>query len=142
MNLDQARAQWRSVVARPPRPDVLRFRQVPFVPVETLLCQAAMLVVHHSRFGGRTAAAAPSPVPELAALFRRTPESVLAKQANLDDTRSHGAKHDREVGARMFADTHLLSTTYRIVIEGARSEGIGPRDLPDFLGLESDLTFE
>jgi putative restriction endonuclease len=141
LNIDQARAQWQSILHRPPRPPGQGFRQVPFVPVETLLCLAAMLVVDHHHYGGSTASSTPSPVPELAALFRRTPESVLAKQANLDYSRSHGGRHDREVGARMFGDAHLLSATYRVGIEAARAEGIGPEMLPDFLGLGTEVVF-
>ncbi|MGH9267756.1 MAG: hypothetical protein ACRD0D_06210 [Acidimicrobiales bacterium] len=69
----EARAQWRQVVARSPRPTTPGFRQVPFAPVETLLCLAAMLLVNHRRYGGRTSHTAPSPVPELASVTRREP---------------------------------------------------------------------
>src|SRR5208282_3379047 len=69
-------------------------RQVTFLPVETLLCLAASFLVNHRRFGGSTAHQAPEPVPSLARLFSRPPSSVLAKMANLDGSRSHGARPD------------------------------------------------
>src|SRR6266700_6501042 len=84
----QAVAQWASVLARRP---VEQGRQVDFIPVETLLCLAASLVVNHRRYGGSTAHTAGAPVPELSRLFIRRPSSVLAKMANLDGSRSHGA---------------------------------------------------
>ena len=42
-------------------------------------------------YGGSTAHQAPELVPSLARLFSRPPSSVLAKTANLDGSRSHGA---------------------------------------------------
>ena len=92
----QARAQWRSILARSPRPDIPGFRQVPFTPVETLLCLAAMAVVDHHHYGGSTNHLSPSPIPELAMLFQRTRASILAKQANLDGSRVNGARHEIE----------------------------------------------
>lgn len=90
----QARSQWRSVLARQPRPDTPGFRQVAFTPVETLFCLAAMAVVDHHHYGGSTNHLAPSPVTEPATLFQRTRASLLAKQANLDGSRANGARHE------------------------------------------------
>src|SRR4051794_34195258 len=86
-----ARVQWASIWARElPPPGT---RQVHFVPVETLLCLAASLVVNHRRYGSTTAERAEQPVPALAQLFARPNSSVLAKMANLDGSRPNGAKH-------------------------------------------------
>ena len=126
-------AQWRSVVARAPRPSVPRWRQVDFLPVETLLCLAAMFVVNHRRFGGATSDLAPSPVPELAALFERTPASVLAKMANLDGSRANGARHEVEAASALLSGPAQLAAVYLVVLAGARAVGIGPERLPDFL---------
>src|SRR5262245_61167199 len=74
-----ARQQWRALETRP---RVATGRQVDFVPVETLLCLAASLLVNHRRYGGSTAHRAEPPVPSLASLFRRPNSSILAKMAN------------------------------------------------------------
>ena len=94
------------------------------------------------QFGGSTAHQAPEPVPALAALFSRPPSSVLAKMANLDGSRSHGAKFDVLAGAMLREDLDLFGYVYRTLLRAARAEGIGPDRLPDFLGLETgqDLT--
>jgi putative restriction endonuclease len=128
-----AQDQFRMLVARRP---VQRGRQVPFLPVETLLCLAASFVVNHRHFGGGTAHQAPEPVPSLARLFSRPPSSVLAKMANLDGSRSHGARWDALAGAMLRDDPARFSRIYRLLLHAARGEGIGPERLPDFLGLE------
>ena len=107
-----------------------------FLPVETLLCLAASFLVNHRHFGGTTAHQAPEPVPSLARLFSRPPSSVLAKMANLDGSRSHGARWDVLAGAMLRDDPARFSRVYRILLHAARAEGIGPARLPDFLGLE------
>lgn len=134
LTVDDARRQWLDVAARRVLPPGVR--QVPFVPVETLLCLAAMYVVDHSRFGSGSAGRAPEPVQQLARLFRRPPTSVLAKMANLDGTRSHGAKNDLIAGATLRSDPWRMAEIYRTVLVAARAAGVGPDALPDFLGLE------
>lgn len=134
-----AREQWLLVKARGPRPDTPGWRQVDFLPVETLLCLAASVVVNHRRFGGATSHLAPSPVPELARLFRRTPASVLAKMANLDGSRPNGARYEVEASAILLGDPAALSGVYVTLIDGARSVGIGADQLPDFLDLAGDM---
>ncbi|HTU76613.1 MAG TPA: HNH endonuclease [Trebonia sp.] len=134
LSVSQARAQFRDLLVRDDAADGKR--QVDFVPVETLLCLAASFVVNHRRYGGSTAHTAPTPVPELARLLRRRPSSVLAKMANLDGSRSHGASHDASAGARLREDPRLFTRTYRVLLYAARAEGIGTGQLPDFLDLE------
>jgi putative restriction endonuclease len=128
-----AQAQFRTLLERRP---VRQGRQVAFVPVETLLCLAASFVVNHRHFGGGTAHQAPEPVPSLARLFSRPPSSVLAKMANLDGSRSHGARWDALAGATLRDDPARFSQIYRLLLHAARREGVGPERLPDFLGLE------
>lgn len=130
-----AAAQWARVLARPPRPDVARYRQEDFLPVETLLCLAAMFVVNHRHFGGSTSGLAPAPVPQLAALFKRTPASILAKMANLDGSRPNGARHEVETAAVLLAEPAHLAAVYWTVLGAARMAAIGPDVLPNFLGL-------
>src|ERR1700728_5483998 len=115
------------------RRPVSQGRQVAFLPAETLLCLAASFLVNHRRFGGTTAHLAPEPVPSLARLFSRPPSSVLAKMANLDGARSHGARWDALAGAMLRDDPAGFSRVYRVLFEAARAEGVGPDRLPDFL---------
>ena len=133
LTVSQAREQFRSLLARRPAPGG---RQVTLLPVETLLCLAASFLVNHRHFGGSTAHQAPEPVPALARLFSRPPSSVLAKMANLDGSRSHGARWDVLAGAMLREDPAQFSAIYRLLLHAARGEGFGPARLPDFLGLE------
>jgi len=70
-------------------------------------------------------------------MFSRSPSSVLAKMANLDGSRSHGAKWDVLAGAKLREDLERFSSVYRILFQAARAEGIGADRLPDFLDLEA-----
>lgn len=133
---EQARSQWTTILARPPRPSTPGFRQTAFTPVETLISLASMLLVNHRRYGGSTSHLAPSPVPELARLFRRTPASILAKMANLDGSRPNGARHEVETSASLLAEPARLTATYLLVLDAARAEGVGSDRLADFLRLE------
>jgi putative restriction endonuclease len=134
-----ARLQWRAIDVRLA---VAGRRQVDFTPVETLLCLAASLVVNHRRYGGSTSHLAEEPVPSLARLFRRPNSSVLAKMANLDGSRRHGAKHEVEVATRLLGTPNTLASTYRVLLASARQVGIGEDRLPDFLNLlEEDGEF-
>ncbi|WP_433055111.1 HNH endonuclease [Dactylosporangium sp. CS-033363] len=130
-----ARAQWESILARRP---VETGRQVDFVPIETLLCLAAMYLVNHRKFGGSTSHKAPEPVPSLATLFCRRNSSVLAKMANLDGSRKNGARHEVEVAAFLLPQPHELAVRYDLILTAARAVGIGPDRLPDFLHTEDE----
>jgi len=130
----QGREQFRDLLKRRP---VLAGRQADFLPTETLMCLAASFLVNHRQFGGSTAHRAPEPVPALAALFSRRPSSILAKMANLDGSRSHGARWDAFAGALLREDLDRFTRIYLLLIRAARAEGIGPDRLPDFLNLEA-----
>jgi len=132
LTVSQAQDQFRTLLARPVRDG----RQVRFSPVETLLCLSASFLVNHRHFGGKTAHQAPEPVQLLARLFSRPPSSVLAKMANLDGSRSHGAQWDVMAGAILRNDTVRFSGVYRVLMQAARFENVGSNRLPDFLGLE------
>ena len=127
--------QWSSIIGRPPSD---RKRGPDFLPLETLLCFGASLVVNHRSFGGSSAHRAPPPVLELAALFRRTPASILAKLANLDGSRSHGGKAEPELSQRLTAQPALMRILYSVIIDTARGHGVGPDRLPDFLDLSDE----
>jgi putative restriction endonuclease len=133
LTVGQARDQFRALIVRRP---VHGGRQVVFTPVETLLCLAASFLVNHRHYGGSTANQAPEPVSSLARLFSRPPSSVLAKMANLDGSRSHGARWDVLAGAMLRDDPARFSLIYRLLLQAARAEGIRSDRLPDFLGLE------
>lgn len=133
LTVGQAREQFRVLLTRRTVPGG---RQVRFLPVETLLCLAASFLINHRRFGGSTAHLAPEPVPSLARLFSRPPSSVLAKMANLDGSRSHGARWDVLAGAFLRDDPTRFPRVYRVMLHAARAEGIAQVRLPDFLDLE------
>lgn len=132
---DQARSQWLRIVARHP---LANGRQEDFTPVETLLCLAAGFVVNHRRYGGSTSQLAPSPVPELAAVFRRPASSILAKMANLDGSRRNGARYEIHVASVLLTHPEQLAALYRIALAAGRDAGLGSSQLPDFLGLGHD----
>lgn len=134
ITVDQAVVQWRHVLARTPLTDGQR--QAVFLPIETLMCAAAMHIVEYSRLGSSTMHKAGAPAPELARLFRRPVSSIVAKMNNLDGRRPRGAKYDLEVGLALAVDQDLMSEIYRRVLAGARTQGIDPLDLPDFLRIE------
>jgi putative restriction endonuclease len=139
LTVSQARQQFRELELRRP---VSAGRQADFLPVETLLCLAASLLINHRRFGGSTAHLAPEPIPSLALLFSRPPSSILAKMANLDGSRSHGGKWDILAGAMLRDEPAHFTHIYRTLLNAARAEGIGANRLPDFLGLEHDGEFD
>jgi putative restriction endonuclease len=136
-----ARLQWRRILNRLPRPETPGFRQEPFLPIETLLCLSASLSVNHHRYGGGSSGSAPSPVPELSTLFERTPASILAKMANLDGSRTHGAVHEVEASALLLNDMARLVVLYLMIIDTGRMLGVGEDRLPDFL-LSGSATLE
>lgn len=130
----EIRRQWRDLLAREAAPTGKR--QVAFTPLETVLAAMASYVVRHNRYGGGTSHLAPSPVPELAALFHRPPSSVLAKMANVDGSRPNGARMDVAVGTEILASPQRVAAAYTTIFAVARSLGVGPFRLPDFLGIE------
>jgi putative restriction endonuclease len=138
LTMSAACSQFRMLLERKP---VSSGRQAIFLPTETLLCLAASFVVNHWSYGGANAHSAPEPVPKLAHLFSRTPSSILAKMANLDGSRQHGAKWDASAGAALREQPILFTHIYRVLLQAARAEGIGPDRLPDFLDLEGGGEF-
>jgi putative restriction endonuclease len=128
-----AREQWRQIATRT---DATSGRQVVFTPVETIMCLAAGILVDHRKYGSSSAPRAAFPVPQLAALFHRPNSSILAKMANLDGSRSHGGRYDLDVTAHLLGTPGLLGQMYCMLLAAARDAGIGPDQLPDFLGLE------
>ena len=133
---DQIREQLRELSVRKRREAGVR--QVPFLPVETLLSFGTAFRVDHRHYGGSTAHLAPTPVPELAHLFRRPPSSILAKMANLDGSRINGARNDMPVAASLSRDLTVYYEIYARIIFVARAIGLGADLLPDFLGITDE----
>jgi hypothetical protein len=48
--------------------------------------------------------------------------------ANLDGSRSHGARWDALAGAILRDDPTRFTQTYRVLLHAARAEGIGPEE--------------
>lgn len=130
-DLDDAVLQWRSIHARAPYEPGRK--QPDFTPVEVILSHGASLLVDHRHYGSSTADSADEPVLLLAGLFRRPPSSVLAKMANLDGSRSHGAKFDNAAGLAWSADRHRFDRAYVVALLAARRTGVDEVRLPDFL---------
>jgi putative restriction endonuclease len=128
-----ARAGWVSILDRPPAP--VGQRQVDFTPIEVVLCLAAMFVVDHGYWNTSTRREdAPSPIPELAALFERKNSSILSKMANLDGSRPKGAKADVVVSEHLLTgNAEGLMHAYDVILRSARRLGIDSDRLPDFL---------
>ena len=135
----EAETQWRAIVQRRPVAD--GESQVAYVPVETLLCAAAMLAVEETSYGTGLAKKGPRPIPELAALFRRPRRSITSKMANLSGGMAHGGKNDRAIWRRLSTDNERLFGLYLVALGAARAVGIGPDALPDFLGIENADSF-
>jgi putative restriction endonuclease len=59
------------------------------------------------------------------------------EDANLDGSRSHGARWDARVGAILREEQSRFAHVYRTLLAAARAEGIASDRLPDFLHLEN-----
>jgi len=129
-----ARAQWRSILSR--REVGPGENQVDYLPLETLLCAAAMVALGHVSYGSGLAAKGPTPIPELAAVFRRRRTSITSKMANLEGGRSRGGKTDQRLWRHLSADHQRLLELYLMIMSAARTEGVAQEVLPDFMGVE------
>lgn len=140
LTLADARAQWRSILARavvgPGQ------NQVDYVPLETLLCAAAMVELGSVSYGSGLAAKQQTPIPQLADVFRRRPTSITSKMANLEGGRSRGGKSDQRLWEVLRDDHGRLFDLYRLILTAARQAGVDPDVLPDFLDLEHSDEFE
>lgn len=140
ITVDQARSQWLSILTRSEPPPGKK--QVAYLPVETLLVNAATLVIKANSFGGANIERVGKPIPSLANLLKRTPSSVLRKMANIDGSQKNGARHDQIVGLSVTPASEVFSTVYQVIFAAARWVGIDNRALPDFLGIEVGGGFE
>lgn len=105
-----------------------------FVPVETILCYGLLRVVPNPhRYGSKTHPSAPQIVHTLARLLRRNPSSLILKMVNLNGRLPNGAKFDLPFFLAMADAPMHYRSLYEIVIQSARMQGIGGRELPDFL---------
>ena len=130
-DLADAIRQWESIHSRASfEPGV---RQPDFSAVEVILSHGASQLVDHRRYGSSTAHTADEPVLLLAGLFQRPPSSVLAKMANLDGSRPHGAKFDHAAGLAWSADRERFDRAYAVALLAARRTAVDPAALPDFL---------
>jgi len=130
-DLADAIRQWESIHSRAAfEPGV---RQPDFTAVEVILSHGASLLVDHRHYGSSTAHTAAEPVLLLASLFRRPPSSVLAKMANLDGSRPHGARFDHAAGLAWSADRDRFDRAYAIALLAARRTDVDAAALPDFL---------
>lgn len=123
--------QWLAVLARSwPAPG---HRQVPFTPLETVLCYGLFFVLDPHRYGGANIHQAPSILHTLAALFHRTPGSLTSKMLNLDGSRSHSVREEPLLFALFAAEPTRYTSLYRTILMTARQIGLNEATLPDFL---------
>jgi putative restriction endonuclease len=112
-------------------------RQVPFNPVEKVLCYGLFYLCDPHKYGGANIQTVPESVKQLATFFWRTPGSITSKMLNLEGSRSHSAREEPELFATFAADPGLYRNLYREIFTQARALSIGEETLPDFLDLLS-----
>jgi putative restriction endonuclease len=109
-------------------------RQMPFNPVEKILCYGLFYLCDPHKYGGANIHTIPESVKQLAAFFRRTPGSITNKMLNLEGARSHSAREEPELFVTFAADPALYRHLYQEILTQARILLIGENMLPDFLG--------
>ncbi|HEU5380368.1 MAG TPA: hypothetical protein VFV38_33510, partial [Ktedonobacteraceae bacterium] len=112
-------------------------RQVPFNPVEKLLCYGLFYLCDPHKYGGANIHTVPESVKQLATFFRRTPGSIINKMLNLEGARSHSAREEPQLFAAFAADPDLYRQLYQEILTQARLLLIEEEMLPDFLRLLS-----
>lgn len=112
-------------------------RQVPFNPVEKVLCYGLFYLCDPRKYGGANIHTVPESVKQLAAFFRRTPGSITNKMLNLEGARSHSAREEPELFVTFAADPAFYRHLYQEILTQARTLLIGEDTLPDFLHLLS-----
>lgn len=140
ITVDQAITQWSDVLNR----SVLLAgqQQGSYLPIETLLANAATILIKANGYGGANSHKAGEPIPSLARVFKRTPGSILLKMANIDGTRKNGARNDQWVGREIDPGSQMFTIIYQVIFEAARFVGIPQTVLPDFLGIETGEAFQ
>lgn len=134
LEIDDAAAlrQWRAIRERElPAPGR---RQEPFRPIEVVLCFGLFRIVDPRQFGGSNLHRLPAAVTALAAALRRPPGSLTNKMLNLSFERAHGGRAEPELFVRLAADPELFLRLYLTILTSAREAGLGPEQVPDFLG--------
>ena len=112
-------------------------RQVPFNPIEKVLCYGLFYQCDPHRYGGANIQSVPESVKQLATFFLRTSGSITNKMLNLEGARPHSAREEPELFATFAADPNLYRSLYREIFTQARNLLIGEETLPDFLHLLS-----
>ncbi len=125
---DDARQQWRRVIAR-----VQRERQERFLPVEVLLCYAFFFVLDPHAFGKSNIERLPDDVKALARTLQRPPRSLTNKMLNLDGALKNSARLEPELFVRLASAPGLFAELYRRVLQAARDVGLDDARVPDVL---------
>lgn len=133
----EARTQWRAILARDP--PARGRRQEPFRPIEVVLCHGLFRLLDPRRFGGGNIHLLPDSARILAATFRRPPGSLTNKMLNLSFDRAHGARAEPELFLRLNSEPDRFLRLYQTILNAARSIGLGPDRVPDYLELEQGL---
>ncbi len=131
-----ARAQWRRIATRE-----WQSRQERYLPVELLLCFALFRVFNPHGFGGANLHRLPAEAQALARALKRPVGSLTNKMLNLEGFRANGARVETELFLHLGRDADRFAALYLTALQGARVEGFGEAEVPDFLGW-LDLTPE
>lgn len=132
LSLESAASQWVAIARR--EAPMTGKKQVRFLPVETLVCFALGLIEVPSRSGTINLRPTSEQVVRFAHLFKRSPDSLGLKLANLDGRRANGARHEQELWIRLTNDGAAFAEIYGTIIAAARRVGLGPETVPDILG--------
>ena len=132
IDADAARRQWQAILARDP--PLRGRRQEPFRPIEVVLCFGLFRLLDPRRFGGANLHLLPDEAKALAGTFRRPAGSLTNKMLNLSFERAHGGRAEPELFLRLAADPQRFLRLYLTILDAARSLGLGPDRVPDYLG--------
>jgi putative restriction endonuclease len=125
---DEARRQWRRIIARKPAP-----RQEDYLSVEVILCYALFWLFDPHSFGGGNIERLPPETQALGATFRRSPGSLASKMLNLDGSRKNCGRLEPEVFRRLAQEPDRFAALYDVVLGAARAEGLDDQQVPDVL---------
>lgn len=105
-------------------------RQVRFDPCEVLMCYLLFWHLNPHSFGGSNIEQAPRVLHRLAALTRRSPNSILQKMFNLDGSRPNGARGEVRFAALLDSDPRRVFDLHDHLIDAAGRVGIPDGALP------------
>jgi putative restriction endonuclease len=133
---DQAAAQWRRILERPPKFRVGKLGL--FLPVEVLLSFGMLRVFSARAYGSPNLQDMPAIVPTLADAFRRSSGSLVYKLRKMEGAHPDARQEEVLQFLELTADPLRYANLYRNSLRGAREAGLDEAEVPDFLELLED----